>query len=152
MVDVGVGALLLRTVVSMVIVLALVGAAYAIAKRRGPGRMPGTTRRSSRGGSRQPLTVEARAGLSRSAAVAAVRFGDKVLLVGVADHAAPSVLAELPAEAWAAGAAPVSNPAAAALIDPAAAAVIQPPVASNDVFRAGRPSFVDALRDLTTRR
>jgi flagellar biogenesis protein FliO len=139
MVDVGVGALLLRTVVSMVVVLALVGAAYAIAKRRGPGRLPSLTRRSGRGGKSLPLTVEARTGLTRSAAVAAVRFGDKVLLVGVADHAAPTVLAELPADAWAAGATPP-------------AAVIEPPVESRDVFKSGRPSFVEALRDLTTRR
>lgn len=106
------GDLLVRTIVSLGVVLALVAVAYVVAKRRGRSGLnrSGTGRAGSAraGGARwtgrrsAPAGVEVvgRAGLSRSTAAVAVRFGDRVVLVTTSEQGPTSTLAEMPAERW----------------------------------------------------
>jgi flagellar biogenesis protein FliO len=130
MADVSMGELLIRSVISLGVVLALVFGAYAILRRRmnggrsaGRGRAAGAWRavvgaRSARrapGGFRsihRPATVRSnrpnrnglrvvgRAAIGRSAMLTAVQFGERVLLVGASEQSAPMVLAELDGREW----------------------------------------------------
>lgn len=123
--EVGFGELVVRMLVSLTVVLALVGGAYVVMRRRqgfgGAGRSVGTGRpqRAPRavtallrpgrrhaltgrhGGGRSTVRVVSRTGISRSTTVVAVQFADRVLLVGASDHAAPTVLAEVDLVEWA---------------------------------------------------
>lgn len=154
----GIGELLLRMIVSLAVVLALVAVAYSFARRRnGVGRTRLATLRS-RPAAVNRLDVEARIGLARGSAAVAVRFGDRIVLVGVNDGAPSSVLAELPATEWDVdpdadldadhdltltsigrpnGAGP--NASTTAPFDP-------------DGLVSQRPTFVEALRTATSRR
>ena len=146
--DAGMVQLLVRTAVSLAVVLCLIGVAYVVARRRGgqlPGRSPGRAPgRAARGAAprRAPASLEsvARIGLSRGSAAVAVRFADRVVLLGVAEGAPISVLHELPAERWdelAEREQVVATPVAA--LHPASGV-------------AARPGFVEALREATARR
>jgi hypothetical protein len=143
-----VGALVLRMVVSLAIVLAFVAVAYSIARRRQSGlglpgtpRIPGAPRRRPRAAAGGGLHVEARAGLARGSAAVAVRFADRIVLIGVTDGAAATVLAEVPAQDWDSqtdDAEEQSRP-------------MRTPLDPNGVVTE-RPTFVEALRTATSRR
>ncbi len=134
-----VGALALRMVVSLAIVLGLVAIAYLVARRRQSGlTMIGPSRRRARPTRSTGLTIEGRAGLARGSAAVAIRFGERIVLVGVTDGAQTSVLAELPAEEW-------DREREEATVSP-----VRTPLDPNSVVTQ-RPSFIDALRDATSR-
>lgn len=135
-----VGALALRMVVSLAIVLGLVAIAYLVARRRQSGlTMIGPSRRRARPTKQTGLTIEGRAGLARGSAAVAIRFGERIVLVGVTDGAQTSVLAELPAEEW------DREEDEEATVSP-----VRTPLDPNSVVTQ-RPSFIDALRDATSR-
>ena len=83
--DTSVGDLLVRSGVSLAIVLALIAVAYAIAKRRGAPAAQGP-RRSRRRATPAGVEVVGRVGLSRNAAAVALRFGDRIVLVATSDQ------------------------------------------------------------------
>jgi len=135
--------LIVRTVVSLSVVLAVIGVAFAIARRRAA---TGSVGRSSRRRAPAPaIEVVGRAGLARSASAVALRFGDRVVMVGVSDQAPTAVLAEIDAATW-------------DDLHPAEETLVPTPVpfGANGTAVADpgapRPSFFDALRDATTRR
>ncbi len=155
--DVGVGALLVRMVVSLAVVLALVFAAYAILRRRqgfssgglGSGRAVKSARRGSllrsKSGSSSSkgrgLRVVGRIGVGRTASVVAVQFADRVFMLGASEQGPPTVLAELDLDAWNNATEPLED------LAPISRAVGGPLAEGGK--RAG---FVDALREATTRR
>jgi hypothetical protein len=159
----GVVDLLVRMITSLAMVLGIVAIAYVVMRRRartttGTGRTArtGRTGMQARGGLRSPRTprggrrqhrasveVVGRVGLSRSTAAVAVRFGDRVLLVGASEQAAPSVLAEVDAATW---------ELCQAETEWAVPADIADVVGSPDIADATRPTFLDALREATVRR
>lgn len=168
----GVGGLLLRMVVSLAIVLAFVFVAYHVARRRQSGASLNTLlRRNTRPATVARLEVEARTGLARGSAAVAVRFGDRIVLVGVNDGAPSSVLAEVPAHQWDAQAElpaldeatdrrdvrPVRSPfgtGTASLHDllvPSGRSAKHTPFDPNGIV-SQRPTFVEALRTATSRR
>ncbi len=147
--------LFVRMVTSLAVVLAIVAVAYVVMRRRA-GMMARSVRpqagasvaprrgersqRSSRRIQRQPIEVIGRVGLSRSSAAVAIKFGDRVILVGASEQSPPTVLAEVDAATW-----ELSDPAAewsvpAEIVDP------------SDDRALMRPSFIDALREATVRR
>lgn len=112
----------------------------------------GPRRRARRSG-RSQIEVLGRVGLTRSTAAVALRFGDRVVLVGASEQAQPTVLAELDLATWelydqdAEWRVPDASAidAAAERSDDAGAA----PVGAV----AHRPlGFLDALREATVRR
>jgi flagellar biogenesis protein FliO len=161
--DVGLGDLLLRMVLSLVVVLGLVLGAYAILRRR-QGTPSGRELRSERGerrtgllgrtagglapksGNRRGLKIVGRVGVSRTTSVVAIQFADRVLMIGTSEQAAPSVLAELDLETWTASTATPDD------LQPIARPSSSGPGGSAGTAGARRPSFLDALRDATTRR
>jgi hypothetical protein len=102
--DTGLVTLAVRALVSLAIVLAVVGVAYLVARRRANGggspvRSPGRTsgrRRATAPG----IEVVGRVGLGRSSAAVAVRFGDRVVLIASSESGPTTTLAEMPAERW----------------------------------------------------
>jgi hypothetical protein len=100
------GDLIVRTIVSLAIVLSVIGVAFVIARRRATGAIgrptqPAGARRGARRRSSPPaIDVVGRVGLTRATAAVAVRFGDRVVLVAANDQAPSSVLAEMSAEHW----------------------------------------------------
>lgn len=142
--DVSLVDLIVRTVVSLGVVLAIVGVAYAVVRRRAGAavRAPRSTARSKRPAAPKTLETVARVGLSRGSAAVAVRFGDRVLLVGVTDGAAVSVLEDMPADRW-----DELGEAAVTVATP-----VRPDAAGRPGDLAARPSFLEALREATTRR
>jgi flagellar biogenesis protein FliO len=161
--------LLVRMVSSLAIVLAIVAIAYVVMRRRAgvggrPGARPGRNRPTTGGGvrparaSRPPrsprrahrsaVEVIGRVGLSRSTAAVAVKFGDRVLLIGASEQAQPSVLAEIDAETWELCQARDEFEQAwtvPAEIDGRADGRVDP-------AEAARPGFLEALREATVRR
>lgn len=161
--------LLVRMLSSLAIVLAIVAIAYLVMRRRAglagrvaarprggraasgagarparPARAPRTPRRSHR----SAVEVIGRVGLSRSTAAVAVKFGDRVLLIGASEQAQPSVLAEIDAETWELCQARDEFEQAwtvPAEIDGGADGRI-------DAVEAARPGFLEALREATVRR
>ena len=128
MADVSMGELLVRSVISLAVVLGIVFGAYAVLRRRMNGggsfrpgtRLTGAMRalttpgrsttpaastsasapaRSTRQ-NRNGLRVLGRATVGRSAQVTAVQFGDRVLLVGANDQGTPALLAEVDGREW----------------------------------------------------
>lgn len=85
--DVSLFALFARLAVSLAVVLGAMALGAKVLKKRGLGGVGGRTRRVA------PIEVVARHGLGRSASVAMVRAGGKVLVLGVTDTSV-SVLAE----------------------------------------------------------
>ncbi len=157
-----VGELVVRMVVSLSIVLGLVTVAYGVARRRQ--RRSGRTAFRRRARAQAPtLDVEARAGLAHGASAVAVRFADRIVLIGVSDGAASTVLAEIPASEWdrVPEPPPDSNDAGEAADDEETStsplslgpgqAPIRTPFDPNGVV-SERPSFLEALRDVTSRR
>lgn len=160
MADVSMGELLARSAVSLAVVLALVLGAYVIMRRRVSGEvrarrptggsrlrarsMTGVAARSDRGGriARNGLRVVGRAGVGRTASVTAVQFGERVLLIGAADHGAPTVLAELDGAVWA-----QCTDSVRQLAIPTTAAG-DPDVGHEHAQRG----LLDTLREATTRR
>lgn len=136
--DTGVVDLLVRTIVSLGIVLALVAVAYVIAKRRaGPAGRTGT-RRAARRATPAGVEVVGRVGLSRSAAAVALRFGDRIVLVATSEQGTTSTLAEMTASDW---------DELRTVREPLPDVVGQPVGASA----APRPNFLEALRQATAR-
>lgn len=146
--------LFVRMLTSLAVVLALVAIAYAVMRRRAatgsstarPSRRvpPSAVRRSvrapRRGHRHQPIEVIGRVGLSRSSAAVALKFGDRVLLVGASEQAQPTVLAEIDAATWELADAEAEWAVPAQIED-----------ARSDV-PGDRPTFLDALREATVRR
>ena len=156
--DVGVGALLIRMIVSLAVGLGLVFAAYAILRRRNTfssggagngratksGRRPSSLVRSKSGtaGSRgKGLSVVGRIGIGRTVSVVAVQFGNRVFMLGASEQGAPSLLAELDLEQW--------NQATQL---PEDLAPIRHSGSGAPEASSKRVGFLDALRESTTRR
>lgn len=140
-----VGGLAIRMIVSLGLVLALVAVAYQFARRRQNGGglgLPTSQRRRNRNRAtaNRPLEVEARAGLSRGSSAVAVRFADRIVLVGVTEGAPSSVLAEIDVDEWDRAQESDDEDAEERM-----------PLDPNSVVTP-RPSFLDALRDATSRR
>jgi flagellar biogenesis protein FliO len=164
--------LVVRMLTSLTIVLAIVAVAYVVMRRRAgstrravvPGRAPrgrstspagrgaGALRsgraprapRAPRRGHRSSVEVIGRVGLSRSTAAVAVRFGDRVLLIGASDQAQPSVLAEVDAVTW--ELCQARDELEQEWSVPAEIDV------SGDDTEVARPGFLEALREATVRR
>lgn len=182
MADVSMGELLARSAVSLAVVLALVLGAYGVLRRRTMGPVPVRRRRAAGAGgvlaairpagrprtttgaapsrtgrtNRNGLRVVGRTTLGRSTVLAAVQFGERVLLVGAADQGAPSVLAELDSATWSQCSGAVREqviPATAgALLEPADAGVDGQPAAIASRYAPAPRGLLDALREATTRR
>lgn len=144
-----IGELITRAVVSLAIVLAIVGVAYLVARRRAGGAAPvATGSERSRFGRRRSappaIEVVGRVGLTRGTAAVAVRFGDRVVLIAAAEQGPSSVITDMSAADWdefrtvREPIEPVVVPAAGSTRPPTA--VVEP-----------RPSFVEALRQATAR-
>lgn len=148
-----IGELVVRMVVSLAIVLGLVAMAYGVAKRRQRGvGLAGAARRRVRASTPASLDVEARAGLARGSAAVAVRFADRIVLIGVTDGAPTTVLCEIPASEW--DGEPDIPPAEEDGVPesgPIVGGPIRTPFDPNGVV-SERPSFLEALRDATSRR
>lgn len=145
------GELLVRLVVSLGIVLAFVGVAYLAAKRRqsGPRSRSGlvssvTSRRRGRATPQGGLHVEARTGLARGSAAVAVRFADRIVLIGVSDGAPSTVLADVPAGEW-------DIDIDIDVPEESNVTPLRTPLDPNAVM-AERTNFVEALRTATSRR
>jgi hypothetical protein len=129
--------LFVRVTFSLGLVLGLIWFSARVLRRRG---ISGLRAPSSRGGrvrNEIPFEVLARTGVTRTSALTALRFGDRVLLVGSADGEAPTVLASVEAATWV----PVVDPTATRA-DPATLDV--PGLAPSDA--------VEFLRSVTSRR
>lgn len=153
MTDTSFADLVVRTLLALAAVLAIVWVGYVVARRRTNhvGPIAGPRSSSSAPGVRRlglpkrrptPIGVEviARAGLARNAAVVALRFGDRVLLVSVADQAPNTLLAEMSVADW------DEHTTARETIDLPARQAATPGVVSRP------PSFLEALRQATARR
>jgi len=160
MTDVGLGELLVRMVVSLLVVLGLVLGAYAILRRRqglpsgrelrGGERTGRSVRFGTRPatgaktGAKRGLRIVGRVGVGRTSSVVAVQFADRVFMIGTSEQGTPTVLAELDLDTW--------TKATEAPED------LQPIIraggsgASNPATGDRRPGFLDALREATTRR
>ncbi len=168
MADADLGEVVVRVVVSLGAVMAVVAVAYAIARRRSVrfGMIP--SRRSGKRNTRPAIEVIARLGIARNVSAVALRFGDRVVLVGVAEQAPMSVLADMSAAEWDElhG---TTTTTSAATTDQAPTATARPERDETDVATpvpfgqdaaadgglitsASRPSFIEALRDATSRR
>jgi len=165
MTEVSFADLVVRSLLALAVVLAIVGLGYVVARRRshrvGPIAVP---RASSSASSSSPavgrlglpkrrptptgVEVIARAGLARNAAVVAVRFGDRVLLVSVADQAPNTLLAEMSVADW-----DENTTARDAIGLPSRTTSASNPAsnpAPNVVSQT--PSFLEAMRQATARR
>lgn len=161
MIGAGFVELVIRSTVSLGIVLALIGVAYLVAKRRAGvsrpsrasgraiGQLGGAARRAGTGRSRQhvkrePAVLETlgRVGLSRGSVAMAVRFGDQVVLLGLADGSPITVLQEMPAERW----------DELSAVERVVTTSVPTDVFGNETAPDRRPGFVEALREATVRR
>jgi flagellar biogenesis protein FliO len=165
--DVGLGELLVRMVVSLLVVLGLVLGAYAILRRRqglpsgrelrggrdrGAGRTSlirsrsgGSTKGGLKGGNKRGLKIVGRVGVGRTSSVIAVQFADRVFMLGTSEQGPPTVLAELDIDRWTEATETPED--------------LQPIVRAGGAGTPGtpgagdrRPSILDALREATTRR
>lgn len=162
--DVGLGELLVRMVVSLVVVLGLVLGAYAILRRRqgmssggGEGllRRDRGARRTSlirsksgsatfKGGNRRGLRIVGRVGVGRTSNVIAVQFADRVFMLGTSEQGPPTVLAELDLDSWTEATETPDD------VQPISRAGGAPGASGTSGDR--RPGILDALREATTRR
>lgn len=163
-----IGELAVRLIVSLALVLGIVAAVYGIAKRRQRGTGSNAMfRRRQRAVGPATLEVEARAGLARGSAAIAVRFADRVVLVAVTDGAPATALAEIPAEQWDRGPEPVVSIESAPTAGEGASTSTSISTSTSESSLTGsaartpldpngiigeRPSFIEALRDATSRR
>ena len=102
MADAGLMSMLARTAMSLTVVLGIIAVAYAIVKRRAGGgtRVARVNTESRKRTAAPPVNVVGRVGLTRGTVAVAVRFGDRVILVGANEQSPPTTLAEMPAAAW----------------------------------------------------
>lgn len=169
----GIVDLFVRMMVSLAFVLGIVAVAYLAMRRRAglagrvntrfagrrgaaPSsrgdrgarqRMPRgqrSQRGASRRGARQHVEVLGRVGLTRASSAVVLKFADRVLLVGASETAQPTVLAELDAATW-------------ELYDQDIEWTVPVELdadGNDDVVNgaAGRPGFLEALREATVRR
>ena len=160
--DVGLGELMVRMVVSLVVVLGLVLGAYAILRRRqglpsgrGDVQRDRGSRRSSlirsksgastfKGGNKRGLRIVGRVGVGRTSSVIAVQFADRVFMLGTSEQGPPTVLAELDVDSW------TESTEAPEDIQPIGRTGRGPGVSGSTGDR--RPGILDALREATTRR
>ncbi|MFT4864412.1 MAG: hypothetical protein ACI8RE_000594 [Ilumatobacter sp.] len=154
MTDSGLTELIVRVAVSLTVVMAIIGVGYVAARRRARGgassARPGRSRFAGRSAT-LPIEVVGRVGLSRGSMAIALRFGDSVLLVGVSEQAPTTVLQQVDAAHWdelraaaeprvrARGAASESNGPLG-------------PQSTVDSIVGRRPTFIEALREATSRR
>lgn len=156
--DVSLVALLTRTMISLAVVLAVIAVAYRIARRRAGGghgtRASRTSSSSSKsgglfGGRRKgqsaPIEVVGRVGLTRGTSAVAIRFGERVVLVAAADQAQSTVLAEMTGEEW------DEITAVPEVSTPVPNAQVRSPTGGSALAETTRPSFVEALRQATSR-
>lgn len=149
--------LVIRSIVSLGFVLLVIAGAYIVAKRRGgvsrssrAGRSGGSALgvlTGSRGRShskREPAVLETlgRVGLSRGSVAMAVRFGDSVVLLGLAEGAPITVLQEMPAARW----------DELTEVESVVTTAVPTDILGNEIPASQRPNFVDALREATVRR
>ena len=158
--------LVVRMLTSLAIVLAIVAVAYVVMRRRAgltgrtaqprrigghrltAGARPARAPRAPRRSHRSSVEVIGRVGLSRSTAAVAVRFGDRVLLIGASEQAQPSVLAEIDAATW-----ELCQARDDFEQEWTVPAGIDAPGADADLdAAAARPGFLEALREATVRR
>jgi flagellar biogenesis protein FliO len=165
--NVAFGALIIRMLVSLAVVLGLILCAYLVAKRRrggssisstgkstsivgsivagGVAKASGAGRRPARTGiSKRGLQTLGRLGLSRTSNVLAVQFADRVYLVGTSDSDAPAVLADVSMDTWLEAIEPPE--------DASGLAAGAPGIVGVSLDSKGRPKLLDALRDRTARR
>lgn len=168
--------LFVRMLTSLAVVLAIVAVAYFVMRRRsgmvvtaraaGMGRRAGAQQTgavkaagaaaSPRAGwrgpkrtHRQAVEVIGRVGLSRSTVAVAVRFGDRVLLLGASEQGQPNVLADIDAATWEL----CEAEAAMAQTEWTVPAALGDGDGADATDRAmSRPGFLDALREATVRR
>lgn len=136
--DTSVADLLIRSAVSLAVVLALVAVAYLIAKRRGPAAVQAPGRAKRRRTIPHGVEVVGRVGLGRTAAAVALRFGDRVVLVATSEQGSPSTLAEMSASEW-----DELHTVREPMQDVLGRPVVPGP--------APRPNFLEALRQATAR-
>jgi flagellar biogenesis protein FliO len=167
MTDVGLGELLLRMVVSLVVVLGLVLGAYAVIRRRqglpSSRELRGVTRgaakrtslvrtKSSGANAKRGLRIAGRVAVGRTSSVVAIQFGDRVFMVGASEQSAPTVLAEMDLDAWTQATdapedlTPMQRTASGRVAGGASSS------AGGAVAADRRPNFLEALREATTRR
>ncbi len=160
--ETGFTALLMRSVIGLGIVLAIIAVAYVVMRARGPmgaGSVSGrrarparSARGSRRRGGQSPIEVVGRAGLTRSSAVVALRFGDRIVLVSASEQGGTSVLAEMEAERWDELAVEREPIDPAELLDVGDVVAGAEPIGQPVFAPAGRrPTFLEALREATTR-
>lgn len=135
--DASLGALLLRTLFALVLVLAIIAIAYTYLKRRNAGGSSLSRRRTSSRRSQNGIEIVGRVGLTRANAAVAIKFGERVLLVAAPEQGTSSVLAEMPAEEW------------ADLTE--VREQIPPHLLDGSPGDNPRPNFVEALRQATSR-
>lgn len=152
------GDLIGRMVISLVVVLGIVLIAYKVIKRRQNrgflsgnrsggllARMATPSRSMGAAGGRgantkRGLRLVGRVGLSRTSAVVAVQFGERVFMVGASEQGQPTMLAETDLETWTA-----ATETADEIVPPARRIVS----AANT---RPRSSLLEALREVTARR
>lgn len=146
-------ALVMRTAVSLGAVLFVVAIVFSIARRRAGRAASPSRRRSTRRGGPPAIEVLGRAGLSRNASAVALRFGDRIVMVGVADEAPTALLCEVDAERWDELRSPPEGDGADETRVPT---TVPAPVPFGqygaESVEPSRPGFLQALRDATTRR
>lgn len=168
MTDVSFTDLVLRMVVSLAVVLAIVLGAYAVMRRRQgfPSSFPGgrsnrsnaaprstqVSRRTSTKttGSKRGLRVVGRIGIGRTTQVVAVQFAEKVFLLGASEQSAPTILAELPLDAWIDATESDDDSGSGAIRRVPADGT--PGTAPRRGPSAGPAGLLDALREATLRR
>jgi flagellar biogenesis protein FliO len=144
--------LMLRMVVSLGAVLAVIVVAYTIARRRVGGGSRAPRSRAHRRTVTPPIEVVGRAGLTKGSVAVALRFGERVVLVGVSEQAPTTVLQEMDAslwDAWNETATPIDTGSTTdhtSVFSPNGAA------APESIVGGRPPSLIDALREATTRR
>lgn len=136
--DTGLLDLVVRAVVSLAVVLAVVGVAYLVARRRTTGGRPAVRAPSRRRAATPGVEVVGRIGLGRSSAAVAVRFGDKVMLIASSEQGPATTLAEMPAERW---------DELRTVREPIEAI----PARHEQPVGAARPNLLEALRQATAR-
>lgn len=154
---VGFGELIARMVISLIVVLGLLLGAYAFIKRRqgvsysprqAKGsrgrvvRLGGSSSSSRQSGKTRGLKIVGRVGVSRTSTVVALQFAERVILLGTSEQGPPAVLAELDLDAWTAG-----NEVTDELVP-----MTRVPLGSAATAGRGKPSLLEALREVTSRR
>ncbi|HEY3942695.1 MAG TPA: flagellar biosynthetic protein FliO [Acidimicrobiales bacterium] len=171
--DISVGHVLLQMIVALVVV---VGGVWGVGKVMGRARRSGAgAKRGAR--SSTPLTVLSRQSLGKGLSIAAVQWGEREVLVGIAGStitfldetrtdadpearpvaplagmAAVRSVAGRPGATAPGTAAPTATAASATGHTASTMSLVPPQLAAEGAGPAGRPSFLDSLRAATVRR